>query len=152
MQVYVALYSPSSVQKVVDFVKLAYSVKGLIPVILRPIGAGAQIGVPEAYKLSYKLSKPLVVLPEVKDLMEVLGITELLYIDENGDEVPPDALRSAVTSGTCAIMFSSGEMEPSKKELEKARVVWMRGMPRGFPPLAQAAAIIYELQKTNATT
>lgn len=152
MQIYLALYSPSSVQKVVDFVKLAYSVEGVTPVILRPMGAGAQIGVPEAYKISYKLGRPLVILPEVKDLFEVLGVRELFYIDEGGDEVPPEVLRGAAASGACAIMFSSGEMEPSKKELEGARAIWIRGVPRGFPPIAQAAVVIYELQKSVATT
>ncbi|MEM1742129.1 MAG: RecB-family nuclease, partial [Desulfurococcaceae archaeon] len=64
---YIALYNTSSIQRLVDFVKIVCSFRETIPVIIKPIGAAAQIGVPEAYKIIHRANRPLIVLSEITD-------------------------------------------------------------------------------------
>lgn len=151
MTTYLAIYSPSSVQKVVDFVKTVFASGIYVPVLIKPIGAAAQIGVPEAFKIAYKMGRPLVVLPEITDIVEVLGVNKIYYLDEAGEEVP---LRDIAmeTNADMAIVVPSGEQEPSRKELEKATVVWPKEVPRGLPSVAVSAILIYELLKNHQVT
>jgi SpoU rRNA methylase family enzyme len=143
--IYVVLYAPSSVQKLLDFVKTAYAVSSVIPVIVRPLGAAAQVGLPEAHKLSYKLGRPLIVLPEIRDLREVLNCDTVLYFNEEGvDASLHELLRDAIAR-RAAIIVSSGEHEPSRKELEGAQILWPREVPRGIAPTALIGIIVYEL-------
>ncbi|MEM1832411.1 MAG: RecB-family nuclease, partial [Desulfurococcaceae archaeon] len=72
-ELYLALYSPSSVQRLLDFLKTVYAVNNVVPVVIKPFGAAAQVGVPEAHRISYKLSKPLIILPEIMDLKRLLS-------------------------------------------------------------------------------
>jgi len=142
---YIALYAPSSVQKLLEFLKTIYAVPGLIPVIIKPYGAAAQVGVPEAYKISYKLSKPLVILPEIRDLIDVLACNYVYYFDESGILTSLDSIISS--SEKKAVIISSGEQEPSPKEISNINVVWPSEIPRGVPSLAIAGILVYELVK-----
>lgn len=151
MTIYLAIYSPSSVQKVVDFVKTVFASGIYVPVLIKPIGAAAQIGVPEAFKIAYKMGKPLVVLPEITDIVGVLRVDKLYYLDEAGEEVLLRAIATE-TNRDVAIVVPSGEQEPSRKELEKTSVVWPREIPRGLPAVAVSAILIYELLKSHQVT
>lgn len=148
--VYLALYAPSSVQKLLDFLKAVYA-GNFTPVIVKPYGAAAQVGIPEAHKISYKLGKPLIVLPEISDLVQVLGCDCLYYISEEGEEVDLSSLLIGKSCGKSVILLSSGEMEPSRRELEKARTVWIRNIPRGMPSTSVVGIIVYELLRLKKT-
>ncbi|MEM4541799.1 MAG: RecB-family nuclease [Desulfurococcaceae archaeon] len=143
---HLVLYAPSSVQKLLDFLKTVYT-GNFTPVIVKPMGAAAQVGIPEAHKISYKLNKPLIVLPEISDLVNVLGCDCIYYISDEGEEIDPVDLVSGGSCGKIAIMLSSGELEPSRRELEKAKIAWIKGVPRGMPSVAIAGIIVYELLK-----
>lgn len=145
---HIALYAPSSVQKLLDFLKSVYA-GNLVPVIIKPFGAAAQVGIPEAHKISYKLGKPLIVLTGIPDLVEILGCDCLYYVSEEGEEVE---LLSMLSKNTCrkpVLILSSGDQEPSKRELETARTVWIKNVPPGLPSTALVGIIIYELFKTK---
>jgi SpoU rRNA methylase family enzyme len=120
--------------------KTIYAVPGLIPVIIKPYGAAAQVGVPEAYKISYKLSKPLVILPEIRDLIDVLACNYVYYFDESGVLTSLDSIISS--SEKKAVIISSGE-----QEISNINVVWPSEIPRGVPSLAIAGILVYELVK-----
>ncbi|AFL67231.1 RecB-family nuclease [Desulfurococcus amylolyticus] len=144
---YIALYSPSSIQKLVDFIKTVYAIKGLVPVVIKPIGAAAQIGVPEAHKIAIKQGKPFIVLPEISDLSNVLGCSKILYINESGREVSLAEVLDL--EERVAILVSSGEQEPSRKEVENTDSVWLREVPRGLPVTALIGILVYELHRKN---
>ena len=146
-ELYLALYAPSSVHKLLDFVKTAYAVDGVVPVIIRPIGAAAQVGVPEAYRVSYKLGKPLVVLPEISDLSHLLNCNRVYYISEDGEPLDFNLLIRQSKCNRIALVISSGEQEPSKKELEGAKIVWPSNVPQGMPSVALAGIVVYEIAK-----
>jgi len=144
---YIALYAPSSVQKLLEFVKTVYTVPELIPVIIKPYGAAAQVGVPEAYKISYKLGKPLVILPEIRDLVDVLACNHIYYFDESGALI--DLFSIILNNEKKAIVISSGEHEPSPREIGNASIVWPSNIPRGMPSLAIIGILVYEAMKTK---
>lgn len=146
-EVYVALYAPSSVQKLLEFVKTVYASPLLVPVIIKPYGAAAQVGVPEAYKLSYRLGKPLILLPEIKDLVDVLTCKQVYYLEESGALV---SLSSIIKEGEKkAIIISSGEQEPSPRELSVVSTVWPSEIPRGISPVAVAGILVYEISRSK---
>ncbi len=142
MKIYMALYAPSSVQRILDFVKTIYSYENTVPVIVKPIGAAAQIGVPEAYKYSYKMGKPLIVLPELQDLIEVLELKDLYYISPVGEKTSIESLRGE----NIGIIINGGDQEPSKKELEGIKIVSLAEIPDSMPPIGMIAIILYILK------
>jgi len=127
--------------------KTVYAVPGLIPVVIKPYGAAAQVGVPEAYKISYKLGKPLVILPEIRDLVDVLACNYIYYLDESG--VLTSITNIISSSEKKAVIVSSGEQEPSPREIGSVSVVWPSEIPRGMPSLAITGILVYEIVKNR---
>lgn len=148
-ELYLALYSPSSVQRLVDFLKTVYSASNAIPVIIKPFGAAAQVGVPEAHRISYKLGKPLIILPGVSDLKQLLGCEVVYYVSEEGEEVDIYAFFKEAEKKKTAIILSSGEQEPSRKELEDVKTLWFKDLPLGVPSIVIAGIILYEAARTK---
>lgn len=146
-ELYMALYSPSSVQKLLDFLKTAYAVKSLIPVVIKPFGAAAQVGIPEAHRIAYKLGRPLIVLPELSDLKGILKCDSLYYLSEEGREVDFPTLLSWINNRRVALTLSSGEQEPSGKELEGFSTIWPKEVPMGMPCTALAGILAYEVSR-----
>lgn len=146
-ELYVVLYSPSSVQKLLDFLKTVYAVNHAIPVIVKPFGAAAQIGIPEAHKVAYRLGKPLIVLPELSDLNHVLKCEALYYLTEDGKEIEFSQLVNETLSKRVALVMGSGDREPSSKELERFSIVWLKEVPAGLPCTALTGIITYEISK-----
>lgn len=142
MKIYITLYAPSSVQRILDFVKTIYSYENAIPVIVKPIGAAAQIGVPEAYKHSYKVGKPLIILPELQDLFNVLGLKNLYYISPVGERISTESLRGE----NIGIIVNGGGQEPSKKELEGIKIINIAEIPDNMPSISMIAIILYLLR------
>lgn len=140
---FVALYAPSSVQRIIDFVKTVFLFHDYQPIIIKPVGAAAQIGVPEAYKIAYRQKKSLIVLPEINDIIEVLGINEVYYLDERGEEIEINNLKKS----SVALVINGGDQEPSKKELLNTRIVRVKGVDSSLPPVGLTAIILYLLSR-----
>ncbi|WFO75602.1 recombinase RecB [Desulfurococcaceae archaeon MEX13E-LK6-19] len=144
-KLFVILYNVSSVHKVIEFVKTAYAFDdNVIPVIVKPIGAAAQIGVPEVNKLSYKLNKPLIVLPELKDIIDVLGIKDNYMVTSRGNEMLIDEIFN--TNGDVAITINGGDTDFTKQELEYGKATTFKEIPLGLPSTALLAIILYRLK------
>ncbi|OYT37690.1 MAG: recombinase RecB [Desulfurococcales archaeon ex4484_58] len=141
---YAILYAPSSVQKVLDFIKTIYVFEDFIPVIVKPIGAGAQIGVPEAYKYAYRIGKPLIILPGLTDLRETLHIINGYYLAPHGEEIEIDEI---IKKDHYALIFTSEGNEPSKKELTGIRIVKVKGIPPELPTPSLAAILLYLIKQ-----
>ncbi|MEM3913571.1 MAG: RecB-family nuclease [Desulfurococcaceae archaeon] len=146
-ELYLALYSPSSVQRLLDFLKTVYAVNNVVPVVIKPFGAAAQVGVPEAHRISYKLSKPLIILPEIMDLKKLLSCEAVYYVSEEGEEVDLPVVFNEVKQRKTAVIISSGEQEPGKRELEDIKTIWFKNIPRGMPSIAVTGIILYEVNR-----
>ena len=143
-KLFVILYNVSSVHKVVEFVKTAYAFDNIIPVIIKPIGAAAQIGIPEVNKLSYKLNKPLIILPELKDVIDVLGVKDNYMITSRGNEISIDEIFDV--NGDVAITINGGDTDFTKQELEYGKAAIFKEIPLGLPSTALLAIILYKLK------
>jgi len=142
----VVLHDASSQARINDFIKvvLAFTDKINSVVISKPSGAGAMYGVPEASKILYKESIPLVVVPDLKDLRDVFPNKKLVFVtldeekskrikvlDELGD--PLDKL----------LIFHGSEGGFSKKELLEAdEVIYPSNLKREVPAEALLAILL----------
>jgi SpoU rRNA methylase family enzyme len=140
-EMYIVLYSPTGIHKVVEFLKTMYLVEGFTPVIVKPIGAAAQIGVPEAHKIAFKAGKPLIVLPELSDVSRILGASPVYYLSDEGEEKGFEEVFAS--SGNVAVVLNAGDVEPSRKELENVKTVWVKNFPKGLPAIALSGVIVY---------
>lgn len=79
----------SSVARVVEFAKVVYGfgVKNLV--LTHVYGSAAQQGVPEAFKIALKYSSSLVVLPTIKDAVDLFKPDNILVIRRLGPQVKP---------------------------------------------------------------
>ena len=142
-KIYLVLYAPTSVQRIIDFLRTVYAWNNAVPVIIKPIGAAAQIGVPEAHRLAYKTGKPLIVFPEINDLREILGVKNIYYITDYGET---RRITSIITEKT-AFIISGGDQEPSKRELINIETIKLEETPSNVPATALAALILFILSK-----
>ncbi len=142
-KIYLVLYAPTSVQRIIDFLKTVYTWNNAVPVIIKPIGAAAQIGVPEAHRLAYKAGKPLIVLPEINDLREVLGLKNVYYITDYGET---RKITDIIIEKT-AFIINGGDQEPSKKELIDIEIIKLEEIPSNVPAIALATLILFILSK-----
>ena len=149
VKVYLGAYAPSSPHRVIDLAKTAYSfnfIEGFI--VIKPAGLAAQTGVPEAFKLAYRQSKPFFVLPSLKDLKEVLGIELLVFILQSRKEGPDltDVLKNA-TANSIAIIVQAGETPIPKEEMALGAPAKINEMNPNFSPnpVAEATAALLKL-------
>ncbi len=140
----ICIYSISSVQRLVDFIKTVYAFDNAIPAIVKPIGAAAQIGVPEAHKISYRLDKPLIVLPELKDLVDILNVENIYFLTYSGEEIEPNDIPS---DSDVAIVVHGSDGEFTKAELQYGKSIKQKNVPAELPPHISIAILLYGLGK-----
>lgn len=114
-EVIVVIHNPTSVGKLVDMVKtaLGFGLKNIV--ITRATGAAAQQGVPEAFKLSLRSGATLIILPDIKDAIELLKPVNTYFISTRGGET-----LSNVQGRTLLIVNASDQpFTPSELSLGK---------------------------------
>ncbi|BBG24441.1 RecB-family nuclease [Sulfuracidifex tepidarius] len=81
-ELYVCIHNVASVQKLIDFAKAVYAfsppISGLV--MSKVGGTAAQAGIPEVMKISYKQGKTVMVLPDLKDVIELIKPDKILLI------------------------------------------------------------------------
>ena len=92
-ELYLGLHNITSSQKLIDFSKLAFNIKYIkYLIITKAGGTAAQSGIPEVNKIAFKLNKPFLVLPELKDAIELLQPDITLLISQYAEK-PLDFLK-----------------------------------------------------------
>lgn len=73
MKIYVVIHNVISVQRLIEFAKVVYSLtdNGIL-VATKVGGTAAQAGIPEVNKMAYKLGKGIIILPDLKDAVELI--------------------------------------------------------------------------------
>ncbi|MCC6052472.1 MAG: RecB-family nuclease [Fervidicoccaceae archaeon] len=145
----VVLHDASSQARINNFIKviLAFTDKVSLVVISKPSGAGAMYGVPEASKLLYKESMPLIVVPDLKDLREVFPNKKLVLVAL--DEEKSRRIRTLSELGDPSdklLVFPGSDGGFSKKELLEADdIVYPLGLKREVPAEALLAVLLSSL-------
>lgn len=139
---YLVAYSPSSPHRLQDIAKLAFSMSFVTALItIKPVGMAAQAGVPEVFRLAYKLNKRFIVLPRLQDLKELLSIDDILFIVHT-DEAP-DICEVILDKGkNIGIVVQAGETPFLKEDLLIGRYVRLSELDSYRSPNAVADAAI----------
>ncbi len=115
------LNNVASPQRLVDSVKTAYSIESKIHVkafiITKVSGMAAQTGLPEASKYAYKLGRPLIILPTLKDAIELLSPAKTILITKRSSNSRSLEDLEPTTEGVLMIVVSGSDGEFSKSEL-----------------------------------
>ncbi len=148
----VVFHEVSSVQRLQDMAKLVYGLTNeAILVVTRPSGAAAQIGIPEIGKLAYKNNKPLIVLPDIKDAIELLKPKIVLTISNRyGEPLNIDKIVDMLSSsGDIVMIIASGtETGLSKEEAYLGKPV--KPPTQGdIGPIASTAIALYILEEAR---
>lgn len=149
MLLYLIAYAPSSPQRLQDLAKLAFSMSIVSAfVVVKPVGMAAQIGVPEVFKLAYKLNKIFLVFPKLQDLKEILSIEDIVFVMNNVDNAL-DLCEIELSSNSVGIVVQAGETIFTKEELAIGKIVKITEIDSYRIPnaVADAAIVLSKLYK-----
>jgi SpoU rRNA methylase family enzyme len=142
-ELYVCIHNVASVQKLIDFSKVVYSFSPPIKALImsKVGGTAAQAGIPEVMKLSYKLGKSALVLPDLKDVIELVNPDKIFLISSfasNGIDM--NDLKEAKR---LLIVFNGIENDFPKTEQALGDYVSLPYIKGDIGPTGMAVAFIY---------
>ncbi|MFX1481825.1 MAG: RecB-family nuclease [Promethearchaeota archaeon] len=146
--IYVVLHNVHSASKTIDTAQVVYGLGYSNFVVSKAEGSAAQAGVPDANRLALKMKNNFMVLPDLKDALEVLKIKHPLMITSPvlvKEHLDFEQLSELVKSGErVGIILSGSNSSFSRKEMDlgtcrslKARV--------DIGPSGTAAVVLYSL-------
>jgi len=147
IELYLVAYAPSSPHRLMDMAKLAFSMSMVKAfVAIKPTGIAAQTGVPEVFRLAYKLDKRFLVFPRIQDVKELINIDDALFLVHQGDV--QDVCSAVGQLGKrVALVVQSGETPFTKEDLSMGRPVRISELD-GYSspnPVAEAAIALFKL-------
>ncbi|TET12892.1 MAG: hypothetical protein E3J82_03780, partial [Candidatus Thorarchaeota archaeon] len=78
--VYVVLHNVHSVSKVAETAQVVYGLGFSNFIVSKAEGSAAQTGVPDANRFAVKMKSNFMVMPDLRDVLEVLGVENLLLV------------------------------------------------------------------------
>ncbi len=140
----VCLHNITSSQRLIDFAKIVFNLGVDKLVITKASGTAAQVGIPEVGKLAFKLGKSLLILPDLKDSLELLKPSSVYLISSNAkDEINIDNMKN--NSDPILITFSGIESGFTKIEQSLGSYVKIPKLSGDLGPEAEAAILLYML-------
>ena len=120
--IYVVLHNVHSASKTVETAQVVYGLGFSNFVVSKAEGSAAQAGVPDANRLAMRMKQNFMVLPDIKDVLEVLNIENPLLITSpvlTKERLDFDHLSERTKSGErIAIMLSGSNSSFSRKEMD----------------------------------
>lgn len=139
----------SSPHRLVESVRVAYGFRGLEVdtfIVVKSTGLASQVGVPEAYRVALRYGKPLVVLPSLREVLELFRFDEVYVVLPGRDDLRGlDELE--LGDRRYALVFS-GE-EHGRSELP-AEALSVPELPADSPPQAVIALALYKVLRRRA--
>ncbi|MEM4789592.1 MAG: RecB-family nuclease [Ignisphaera sp.] len=146
--IYLVAYAPSSPHRLQDLAKLAFSMNFITAfIVVKPVGVAAQLGVPEVFRLAYKLDRRFLVFPRLQDLKELINVDLMLFV-VHFDEAPDLCEINITESGSIALIVQSGETPFIKEDIalgKSARLSEVDGY-KSPNPVADAAIALVKLR------
>ena len=144
--VYVVLHNIHAVSKVVETAQVVYGLGFSNFLVSKAEGSAAQTGVPEANKIAMKMKRSFMVLPGLKDVIELLGVERPLLITSpvlTKERVDLQALgEKAQSSERLVIVLSGSTSSFSRKEMDMGECVGLDAKI-DIGPAGSAAVILY---------
>jgi len=120
--VFIVLHNTHAVSKVIDTAQVVYGLGFDNFIISKAEGSAAQTGVPEANKLAMKMNRRFMVLPDLKDVIELLDIEKPLLITSpvlTKERIDLNSLKSSLNSKDRLVLVVSGSNSSfSRKEMD----------------------------------
>ncbi len=126
------IHNPASVQKLLDAIKasLGFGVKTIV--ITKAVGSAAQQGVPEAFRLVLKSGATLIVLPDIKDAVELLKPDHVYFLGVKGEPMGD-------VKGRTLLVVQASDQQFMPSELNLGRQVKVIGRDVGSTALLTLA-------------
>jgi len=146
--IFVVLHNVHSASKTVETAQVVYGLGFSNFVVSKAEGSAAQAGVPEANRLAMKMKQNFVVLPDIKDALEVLKIEHPILVTSpvlTKERLDLEQLSERVKSGErIAIMLSGSNSSFSRKEMDLGECRSLDARV-DIGPSGTAAIILYAL-------
>lgn len=143
---FVILNNVTSTQRLTEFVKTSFSFNNIKYTIITKVGGtAAQAGIPELSKLAFKLNKPLLILPDLKDAIELFSPDEIYLISQNAsEEFNVEELKNKKR-----VFFVILGIESDFNSIEKSlgKYVKIPGLNKDTSPIALLVTLFYCLLK-----
>ncbi len=146
--IYVVLHNVHSASKTIETAQVVYGLGFSNFVVSKAEGSAAQAGVPDANRLAMKMKQNFMVLPDFKDVLEVLSIKTPLLITSpvlTKERLDLNQLSERVKSGErIVIMLSGSNSSFSRKEMDLGECRSLDAQV-DIGPAGTAAIILYAL-------
>jgi SpoU rRNA methylase family enzyme len=146
--IYVVLHNVHSASKTVETAQVVYGLGFSNFVVSKAEGSAAQAGVPDANRLAMRMKQNFMVLPDIKDVLEVLNIENPLLVTSpvlTKERLDLGQLAERAKSGErIAIMLSGSNSSFSRKEMDLGECHSLDARV-DIGPAGTAAIILYAL-------
>ena len=146
--IYVVLHNVHSASKTIETAQVVYGLGFSNFVVSKAEGSAAQAGVPDANRLAMKMKCNFMVLPDLKDVLEVLNIEHPLMITSPvlvKERLNLEQLSEQTKSGgRVAIILSGSNSSFSRKEMDFGECRSLEARV-DVGPSGTAAIVLYSL-------
>ena len=146
--VYVVLHNVHSASKTIETAQVVYGLGFPNYVVSKAEGSAAQSGVPDANRLALKMKRNFMVLPDLRDVLEVLSIDSPLLVTSPRlvkERIDLTQLQNQTKSGMrIAIILSGSNSSFSRKEMDLGDCKSLEA-DVDIGPAGSAAIILYAL-------
>ncbi len=142
------IHNVSSVQKLIDMAKLSFGFGYKMIIISKAYGSAAQNGIPEVFKIALKEGKGVVVLPELKDAIELYNPKKVVLIDKDNAKGEID-IENPLIDKDMLIVFNGSDSPFSPNELTFGEAYYIKGIKGRIGSVAEAALILYSYSIKN---
>ena len=151
MEIIPVLHNVSSVQRLVDSARIAYALDYKTFIATKVYGGAAQSGVGEAMRLALKLNRSFIVLPDLKDAIDLFTPERVLLVTHAYAKrlVRPDTdfLGEAASLGRILLVVSGTEPEFSPGELKLGEPLYLEGVNQRLGPAGELSLLLYYLKR-----
>lgn len=144
MNFVIGLHNVTSSQRLIDFARVVFNFDIKYLVITKASGTAAQVGIPEISKLAFKNNRSIIILPDLKDAVELLKPKETFLVSYNqGKEFPNDILKDINKDESYYFVFSGIESGFTKLEQSLGTTVKISNISSDIGPAAMASIFLY---------
>ncbi len=146
--VYIVLHNVHSASKTIETAQVVYGLGFPNFVVSKAEGSAAQSGVPDANRLAIRMKQNFMVLPDLKDVLEILNFDYAVLITSPKlvkEHVDLDQLSQRAKSGEkIAIVLSGSNSSFSRKEMDLGDCKSLEAEV-DIGPSGSAAILLYSL-------
>jgi SpoU rRNA methylase family enzyme len=151
--VYVVLHNVHAVSKVIETAQVVYGLGFPNFVVSKAEGSAAQTGVPESNRLALKMKGSFAVLPDIRDVLEMLDVDRPLMVTSPvlvKERLNTDEISKKIGNGErVVIVFSGSNSSFSRKEMDMGECVSLNARV-DIGPAGSAAIVLHEIAGKTA--